>query len=383
MEKQKWINNGGVYYPIPGYSTIYSSPGSGIFQIVHDQETGRLGLGKISDTFEFDFKIYDLGCDDIFDRVITTWFSEPFVKANKNLGVIFNGLKGTGKTIAAKLLSNRIGLPVIVISKPVPHLIEFIQSLCFECTVLIDEAEKTFEDEPETLLKMIDGVYNSSRKLYLLTTNKLTLDENLIGRPGRIRYIKQFGILPLNAVNDYIDDCLVDKSLRGKVVSLVDRLAISTIDVLKAVVEEANIYGDIPDEKMLNLPITGRRLTVYRFTEVDGGCIEDLKTFILSHIGPGERVADWLGHQVKGKFPSFDNISLVEDEFNCDIRKRNVIRIGDCIKDSTFDDGDIILCEPDEHGFFEVLDDCENAPQLCCISKDYGVHSIYKGKLKS
>ena len=102
MEKQKWINNGGVYFPIPGYSTIYSSPGTGVFQIVVDPDTRRLGLGKISDTFEFNFKIYDLGCEDIFHRVITTWFSDSFIRAGKNLGVIFNGLKGTGKTIAAK-----------------------------------------------------------------------------------------------------------------------------------------------------------------------------------------------------------------------------------------------------------------------------------------
>ena len=104
MEKQKWINNGWVYFPIPGYSTIYSSPGTGVFQIVVDPDTRRLGLGKISDTFEFNFKIYDLGCEDIFQRVITTWFSDSFIRDGKNLGVIFNGLKGTGKTIAAKVL---------------------------------------------------------------------------------------------------------------------------------------------------------------------------------------------------------------------------------------------------------------------------------------
>ena len=237
MEKQKWINNGGVYFPIPGYSTIYSSPGTGVFQIVVDPDTRRLGLGKISDTFEFNFKIYDLGCEDIFQRVITTWFSDSFIRDGKNLGVIFNGLKGTGKTIAAKLLSNRLGLPVIVVSKPISGLLEFIQSLCFECIVLIDEAEKTFDDESETLLKMIDGVYNNSRKLYLLTTNELTVDENLLGRPGRIRYIKQFSNLTIKAVNDYIEDNLIDKSLRAQVVRILDKLSISTIDRLKSLVE--------------------------------------------------------------------------------------------------------------------------------------------------
>ena len=88
-----------------------------------------------------------------------------------------------------------MGLPVIVISKPMDGMLEFIQSLCFESVILIDEAEKTFYDDREVLLKMIDGVYNSKRKLYILTTNKLTVDENLLGRPGRIRYIKEFNNL--------------------------------------------------------------------------------------------------------------------------------------------------------------------------------------------
>ena len=68
----------------------------------------------------------------------------------------------TGKTIAAKLLCNKIGLPVIVISKPMDGMLEFIQSLCFEAIILIDEAEKTFDEEEDVLLKMIDGVYNSN-----------------------------------------------------------------------------------------------------------------------------------------------------------------------------------------------------------------------------
>ena len=147
-------------------------------------------------------------------RIIKTWSSELFINNNKNLGVIFNGLKGTGKTIAAKLLSNRMGLPVIVISNPIEGMLEFIQSLCFECIILIDEAEKTFKEEQEVLLKMIDGVYNNTRKLYLLTTNKLTVDENLLGRPGRIRYIKEFGNLSVKAINEVIDDNLLDPTLK-------------------------------------------------------------------------------------------------------------------------------------------------------------------------
>lgn len=151
--KQKWINDGGILYPIPGYASLLTSPGNGIFRIYEQPQTKRLGLEKIDDTFRFDFKIYDLDCEDIMSKIIKTWTSDLFRESNKNLGVIFNGIKGTGKTIAAKQLCNRIGLPVIVISKPVDGMLEFIQSLHFESIILIDEAEKTFREEQEVLLK--------------------------------------------------------------------------------------------------------------------------------------------------------------------------------------------------------------------------------------
>lgn len=384
MEKQKWINNGGVYFPIPGYSTIYSSPGTGVFQIVVDPDTRRLGLGKISDTFEFNFKIYDLGCEDIFQRVITTWFSDSFIRDGKNLGVIFNGLKGTGKTIAAKLLSNRLGLPVIVVSKPISGLLEFIQSLCFECIVLIDEAEKTFDDESETLLKMIDGVYNNSRKLYLLTTNELTVDENLLGRPGRIRYIKQFSNLTIKAVNDYIEDNLIDKSLRAQVVRILDKLSISTIDILKSLVEEANIYGELPDDILLNLPRMDRRYKIIRFGALEPGLITTVRSYIASRLKPGESVSKWLYRDKDGRRVYTSNANMLTDIYPCRLIDQTVTRKEKAITNgSKYDDGDKILSEPDEHGFFEVTDGDSDMRELCCLEIDYGIPSLYEGRLVS
>ena len=102
--KQKCINDGGILYPIPGYATLLPCPGNGIFRIYENPQTRRLGLEKIDETFRFNFKIYDLDCEDIISKIIKTWTSDLFVESNKNLGVIFNGLKGTGKAIAAKLL---------------------------------------------------------------------------------------------------------------------------------------------------------------------------------------------------------------------------------------------------------------------------------------
>ena len=145
--QQKWVMESGVFFPIPGDTTLHNTPGNGVFEVhvVKSMSGTRIGLKRIADKFTFNFKLYDLGTEEFFDRIQKTWDSAPFVKGQKNLGIILNGLKGTGKTIAAKVLSNIMGLPVLIVSNPEDGLQNFIQSLCFESIVMIDEAENSTE----------------------------------------------------------------------------------------------------------------------------------------------------------------------------------------------------------------------------------------------
>ena len=381
--KQKWINDGGILYPIPGYASLLSSPGNGIFRIYEQPQTKRLGLEKIDDTFRFDFKIYDLECEDIMSKVIKTWTSDLFRESNKNLGVIFNGLKGTGKTIAAKLLCNRIGLPVVVISKPVDSMLEFIQSLHFESIILIDEAEKTFREEQEVLLKMIDGVYNDMRKLYILTTNKLSIDENLLGRPGRIRYIKEFSNLSAKAVNDVIDDNLKDASLKEEVLKVVDSLEISTIDILKAIIDECNIMGVVPSDSTLNIPKAKYKMQIISFDNLDLESHQEVKDYIKGHLTYNETVADWLKRVIgtdESKKKLKKNMDLIDEMFDCNVdiewqaTSSIVTYIGKRIGHR------IVVTEPDRYGFFTVETDWNNT-ELCCLCNEIDVPSLYRGNL--
>lgn len=382
--KQKWINDGGILYPIPGYASLLTSPGNGIFRIYEHPQTKRLGLEKIDDTFRFDFKIYDLECEEIISKVIKTWTSDLFRECNKNLGVIFNGFKGTGKTIAAKLLCNRIGLPVIVVSKPVDGMLEFIQSLHFESIILIDEAEKTFDEERDILLKMIDGVYNDMRKLYVLTTNKLSIDENLLGRPGRIRYIKEFSNLSAKAVNDVIDDNLNDISLKDEVLKVVDSLEISTIDILKAIIDECNIMGSVPSDSTLNIPKAKYKIQIISFDNLELKFHRELQDYIIDHLAADESVINWLQKVIgtDGKGKKFKkNLDLIEEMYDCRvcIEWRPTSTLGVYI-------GKHLGCgtvnsEPDRYGFFTREADWDNSTELCCLCNDYNIPSLYRGNL--
>ena len=352
LNRQKWINEGGVLFPIPGSATLLSTPGNGVFRIYVDARTGRIGLEKIAESFIVNFKVYGTEGKAINDHIIHTWNSDVFQKSGKNLGVIFNGLKGTGKTIAAKQLCNRLGLPTIVVSKPVDGLLEFIQALNFEAAVLIDEAEKTFDEESEILLKMIDGVYNHRRKLYILTTNELTLDDNLIGRPGRIRYVKQFGNLELDVINEVITDTLEDKSLADGLIRLVNSLEISTIDILKSIIEECNITGRIPDPNLFNVPLSNLKLRLLRFSDLDEVRFEDVEKFIVENKPESMPIEQWM--DIKKDDGKDDSTwqSFIEKEFKCDIRKESVSSRDNVVMKGGKLGYHKVTTEPDKYGFF-------------------------------
>ena len=316
-------------------------------------------------------------------KIIRVWTSGLFRESNKNLGVIFNGVKGTGKTIAANLLCNRIGLPVIVISKPVDGMLEFIQSLHFEGIILIDEAEKTFNEDRDILLKMIDGVYNDMRKLYILTTNKLAIDENLLGRPGRIRYIKEFSNLSAKAVNDVIDDNLNDASLKEEVLKVVDSLEISTIDILKAIIDECNIMGVVPSDSALNIPKAKYKMQIISFNNLDLKSHQELKDYIKEHMTYKETVADWLRRIIgtdESKQKPKKNMDLIDEMFDCNVdmewqaTSSLATYIGKRLGHRT------VVSEPDRHGFFTVESDWGDT-ELCCLCNDIDVPSLYRGNL--
>ena len=71
LTRQKWVNEGGILYPISGDTVLLKTPGRGIFNVVKSQNPmdARLGLQRIADTFVFNFKIYELGCEEMLKTI--------------------------------------------------------------------------------------------------------------------------------------------------------------------------------------------------------------------------------------------------------------------------------------------------------------------------
>lgn len=148
-------------------------------------------LNRLGDSFVFNYKLYGIN-NKFIDHFIKTYNN-----TTGNLGVLFNGIKGTGKTVTAEELCNRIGLPVIIVKscKEVDDMLKFLATqINFDCIFFFDEYEKEFR-ESSSVLSFMDGV-SQYRKIFLLTTNELEINNNLLGRPSRIRYVRSFGNLP-------------------------------------------------------------------------------------------------------------------------------------------------------------------------------------------
>lgn len=240
MGKQIWLQDGNTFSQ--GSSTTVSHP-EGLPKGIYEVKLSMTGfyLSKIAESFTFDYKLYGLN-QKFIDYVLKT-----YENTTGNLGILLDGIKGTGKTVVAKELCNHLQLPVILVQSMEntnDKLIQYLSTaINFDCIFFFDEYEKEFKNSSD-VLSFMDGTYNSIyRKVFLLTTNELKVDSNLLGRPSRIRYKKSFGNLPEEVTRELLNDILEDKNAIEKVIELTHSMNIITIDLIKAIATEINIHG--------------------------------------------------------------------------------------------------------------------------------------------
>ena len=233
-----WVKNNNTYRKVTGDSC--ESLPIGIYTLNFIDQIGWI-LEYSDEKFTFNYKLYDI------QKEFLDYTYKTIKNTSSNLGILFNGIKGTGKSVTAKVLANQLNYPVIIIKSFDTlnnSMIEYLNSLNFDCVLFMDEYEKQFDEDDNTFLSLMDGAYTSPyRRIFLLTTNDLGINENMLSRPSRIRYIKEFGNLEKEVIMNYFDDNLQDKSAADTLFEFLDSLEISTMDILKTVTEEVNIHG--------------------------------------------------------------------------------------------------------------------------------------------
>lgn len=193
--------------------------------------------------FSLPSKIYS-NDSDFIDHVISS-----FSNLNKSVGVLLQGKKGLGKTFTAKVLCKKLNLPVIIITKQTNKgMFDFLNNIKQPHIIYIDEFEKIFPEEKddhnevaqEDFLTFLDGSNtNASKKLFIITSN-LKVNEYLINRPSRIRYVRNYENISKEVINEIISDKLLNKDFTD---DLINNLSVDNlnIDSLLEIIEEINI----------------------------------------------------------------------------------------------------------------------------------------------
>lgn len=208
---------------------------------------------------------------------VDRWLKSYELNSEKNLGIVLSGMKGTGKTITCQLLCKKANKPVIIINEPFfgSDFIDFITCPLFnDSIVFVDEYEKIYQKfqdgkNPHDFLQIMDGNYNT-RLLFLLTVNEMNINEYLINRPGRIKYNKCFDSLPMEVIEQVVDDLLENKEHKESVFKFFEILGMVTYDLLVCVIKEMNLFKEdaLQVAKYLNLK---PEVSQYEVTEIRDG----------------------------------------------------------------------------------------------------------------
>lgn len=194
-------------------------------------ENGELNLPK---------KVYKSKEDIIFNKRVLTYFNNTSAITT---GVMLAGVKGTGKSIEAKVLAQESGLPIIIIDNGYPssRLVQFFKSFSTPVCVILDEVEKT--RNTEKLLDFLDGIEKTAKKLVLMTCNELNkVSEYMQDRCSRVRYLRKYTVENnFEFLPEIIKDlCIKDGEKVQKYIE--DNITLPSMDNLYSLLTEIKLF---------------------------------------------------------------------------------------------------------------------------------------------
>ena len=198
-------------------------------------------------------RIYSSGIEnELIDRVLTYFHDN-----NKSVGVLLEGLKGSGKTLTCKRIANRSELPIIVVDAMFPSvkLTEFFTKVTTDVVIIFDEVEKNRNWNSEDLLSFLDGIQDTCKKIVLMTCNKSTdLSNYLKDRCSRIRYKMHFDGLSNELIKEVVNDKISDKKLANKLYNYIsDNFSVKSYDNIIEFINECLTFSNKNIEDLVKL----------------------------------------------------------------------------------------------------------------------------------
>lgn len=273
----KIVNSGNTYQIFSDVLETYDELPAGFYSISFTP-MGGYSLYEGSELEVNEPKIYG----HLEDKVVKVM--NGYTHANRNFGVIISGESGMGKSVLMRLIAIKgyeNGLPVIMVSKYTPGLVDFLSSIDQRCIVIFDEFEKNFKptsrednfDPQEEFLPMFDGIDNG-KKLFIITCNETyNLNKYFLNRPGRFHYHFRLSKPSNSEIAEYLEDNITTENKTtqiDEVLGLADFYPF-TYDNLRALVYEINLGYSIK-ESLMDLNIKAEKPTSFsvKILFVDG-----------------------------------------------------------------------------------------------------------------
>lgn len=228
-------------------------PGS-VYTVSYDRYEEKLTLSE-APSLKLPEKVYSSESDEKFIKKTLNHFRKS---KDEVTGVMLSGLKGSGKTVMCKKIALDSNLPIILIDKSLYpsvlcKLFNFLEDI--DVCVIIDEIDKLGEDYDDSyLLKILDGINSSGRKLMLFTCNNDDMiSEFLIDRCSRIRYWREFDEMSKDLIKSILEDRLDNKDEVKPVFDfIINSFGCISFDNVNSFVEEVNNNPKDTFEELFN-----------------------------------------------------------------------------------------------------------------------------------
>ena len=246
--------------------------------------------------------------------MIASHVADAYEKSDRSLGVLFSGGKGLGKSLTTRLIIEKLKdkHPVIIINKYISGMFDFLEPIK-NVIYLFDEFEKTMRGnvneqndndksttKQDQILTFLDGTASGTHNLFLFTVNeKRELNDNLLSRPGRIRYHYQFESCDAETIRNYCKDNLKKPELESEVVDTLTATRYVSLDIVRALVDEVNTYNVTVNEAMNYLNIDFKRISVQAHVTWVLGDVQKTYTVNMGTWIPGN-------HEIKATMESHD-----------------------------------------------------------------------------
>lgn len=282
------------------------------------------------------------------DRVIAS-----YNRSERNLGAIFAGISGSGKSVTAKLIANRMvdeGNPVLIFNhnniEVLEDVIEVFASIKQDVCIFLDEYEKIFtvpsrgeesnnEDSKNSqnhLLPLLDGVMDT-HNLFILTLNDSSKVNNyFFNRPSRIRYYWEYKNLPFSVINDYINCHIEDENRRLEAKLVMTQAELRTYDILGEFITECSRFPDMSPTEIaegFNIMVSVNFIDISYDTTFTHNEDELYKEYISKHFD-GINFSFYLRGSINSLFNSKNSIEMMYSRGHaCSSRTLDATRVND------------------------------------------------------